>query len=329
MPQQRRAKKAAPKKAAAKKTTVKKAPARKAQKKAPAKKAPAKKAAVRTATTQRTAKPTVTIETVSPTKAKGWLQGNVDNRKLRETRVLFFSRLLQEGEWELTGDAIVFDDQGILINGQHRLTAVVVSKISAEFLVLRGVPSKAQEVMDQGLSRNLGDQLHRRGVQYNTIVAGSLQWLAQMTYTEKTGKVHYATPDMRPSLRELLQLFEKNPELAQEAKATNKLVYYLKVRPGPTTALYHRLKKIDAEEAEIFFKHLQEGAGLGKNDPIWKLREWCLNDARTRRTTGRAPAYRYVAMTLKAWNIWREGKTTQKLAWTYSSVKKDPWPNPI
>ena len=93
--------------------------------------------------------PTVTIERVTPTQAKQWLQGNVDNRKLRETRVVFFTRLLQEDEWELTGDAIVFADQGILINGQHRLTAVVVSKVPAQFLVLRGVPSKTQEVMDQ------------------------------------------------------------------------------------------------------------------------------------------------------------------------------------
>jgi len=276
-------------------------------------------------------RPNVTIERVTPTKAKQWLQGNVDNRKLRETRVLFFARLLQEGEWELTGDAIVFDDKGVLINGQHRLTALVVSKISAEFLVLRGVPSKAQEVMDQGLSRNLSDQLHRRGVPYNTQVAGALQWLAQMDYIEKKGKgnVHYSDPSMRPSLRELLVLFEKNPQLPTEAKHMSKLSYYVKVRPGPTLAVWHRLHKIDHEDAEVFFKNLQEGAGLGKNDPIWRLREWLIADNRTRSTTGRAPAYRHVAMMLKAWNIWREGKTTQKLSYTYSSTKKDPWPKPI
>ena len=73
-----------------------------------------KKAAVKTAMAK---KPVVAIETVTPTKAKNWLQGNVDNRRLRESRVIFFSRLLQEGEWELTGDAIVFDTEGILING--------------------------------------------------------------------------------------------------------------------------------------------------------------------------------------------------------------------
>jgi hypothetical protein len=265
---------------------------------------------------------------VTPTQAKAWLQGNVDNRKLRESRVLFFARLLENDEWELTGDAIVFDDQEILINGQHRLSAVVVAKIAARFLVLRGVPSKTQEVMDQGLSRNLGDQLHRRGVQYPAIVAGALNWLYQFDYIESSGNVHYSNPALRPSLRELLALYERNTDLEAEAGRMNKLVYYIKVRPGPTLALYHRLSDIDAEEAEIFFKNLQEGAGLAKNDPIWKLREWCLNDSRNRHGTGRAPTYRYVAMVLKAWNAWREGKTIQKLSWNYSTVKKDPWPTP-
>lgn len=274
-------------------------------------------------------KPVVSIETITPTKAKQWLQGNVDNRKLRESRVLFFARLLSEGEWELTGDAVVFDDQGVLINGQHRLSAVVVAKIAAQFLVLRGVPSKTQEVMDQGLSRNVADQLFRRGVKYHTQVSGALQWLYQIDYIERTGKVHYADSSLRPSLRELLSLFEANPELPKEAGELNKVVYYLKVRSGPTLAVYHRLLDIDREDAEIFFKHLQEGAGLAKSDPIWRLREWCISDNRTRQSTGRAPAYRYIAMVFKAWNAWREGKPVNKLAWNYSSTKKDAWPTPI
>jgi hypothetical protein len=313
-------------------TPAKKAPARK-KAASPVKKAVAKRPSLlgpdrKPAPGNVARKPTVTIENVSPTKAKQWLQGNVDNRKLREGRVLFFSRLLQEDEWELTGDAIVFDDQGVLINGQHRLTALVVAKTSAQFLVLRGVPSKAQEVMDQGLSRNLGDQLHRRGTLYPAVVASALQWLAQMNYTEKTGNVHYSTGAQRPSLRELLALFEANPELADEQKNLNKIRYYLKVRPGPTLALYHRLLQIDREEAEIFFKQLQEGTGLAKNDPIWRLREWCIAETRTRNTKGRAPAYRYVAMVLKAWNFWRDGKEIQKLTWQYSSLNKEAWPVP-
>ena len=271
---------------------------------------------------------TVDIETVTPELAQEWLEGNVDNRRLRDTRVLNLAGILQRGEWELTDSAIVFDDQGVLINGQHRLTAIVVAGIPARILVLRGVPAKAQEVMDQGLGRNLGDQLHRRGVAYSTIIASALQWLYRINFIEETGNVHYPDPSFRPSLRQLLALYDQHTELPDRVTSLNKLRYYLKIRQGPTLAIQDRLLNIDASDTDIFFKSWEEGTGLAKTDPIWRLREWCLQDARTRTTQGRAPDYRYVAYVFKAWNHWREGQPISRLNWVFSSTKREPWPVP-
>ena len=271
----------------------------------------------------------VKIETITPAQAKKWLEGNVDNRRLRESRVLYLARILTDGEWELTGDAIVFDDQGVLINGQHRLSAVVVANISAQFLVLRGVPTKAQEVMDQNLSRSVADQLQRRGVSYPHVIASALGWIARFEYMEETGNIHYANPAMQqPSMRRQLHIFEENLELVDEVQGMSKLTYHLKVRPGPTLAAKHRLARIDAEEAEIFFKHLAEGIGLSKDDPIRRLREWCLVDKSSIRGSGRAPTYRYLAQVFKAWNYWREGMSVQKLSWVFTPTKKEAWPIP-
>jgi hypothetical protein len=271
---------------------------------------------------------TVDIEMVTPEQAQEWLQGNVDNRRLREPRVLRHAKTLERGEWDLTGDALVFDAEGVLINGQHRLTAVVVTQIPARFVVLRGVPSKAQEVMDQGLSRNLADQLHRRGVPYTTAVASALHWLYRMAYIEETGGVHYADPSLHPSLRQLLALFEENKSLVEEAPSLNRLVYYCKVRAGPTLAIKHRLLKIDREDAEVFFERWAEGTDLSKTNPIFKLREFCINDARSRTTRGRAPDYRYVAYALKSWNYFREDAPMRQLQWKFSATQKEPWPTP-
>lgn len=271
---------------------------------------------------------TVKIQTVTPAIARKWLSGNVDNRKLRESRVVWLSRLLIDGEWELTGDAIVFDDQGVLINGQHRLSAVVVADVSARFVVLRGVPASSQEVMDQNLSRSLGDQLHRRGVPNQNVVASALQWLYHMQYSEETGNVNYADNSLRPSFRQLLTLFEKNIEITDHTNSVSKLAYYTKVRQGPTLGIKYRLHQIDPDETDVFFSRWQEGIHEGKNDPIWRLREFCLMDASSHKTLGRAPAYRYVALVLKAWNYWRDGQTIERLNWTYSGTKKEAWPVP-
>ena len=277
-------------------------------------------------------KETCRIQTVTPKMAQEWLEGNVDNRNLREPRVLQHSQTLQRGEWELTGDCIVFDEDGTLLNGQHRLSAVVVTEIPARFVILRGVPAKTQEVMDTGLARTLGDQLQRRGVPYYTYVSGALFWLHRMAYSEASGVAHYAEPGMRPSFRQLLKLYEENKELSDEAPRIGKHVNNLKVRAGATLAIYHRLKQIEDENIEVevdtFFDKWLTGAELKASDPIFRLREWCLDDAAKRHTRGRAPDYRYVAYVLTAWNAWREGKPIRQLKWVYTPTTRMSWPIP-
>lgn len=277
-------------------------------------------------------KETCRIQVVTPKMAEEWLTGNVDNRNLREARVLQHSQVLQRGEWELTGDCLVFDEDGTLLNGQHRLSAVVVTGIPARFVILRGVPSKAQEVMDTGLSRTLGDQLQRRGVPYYTYVSSALFWLHRMTYSEATGIAHYAEPSLRPSFRQLLSLYEKNQELAEEAPRIGRHVNNLKVRAGATLAIYHRLKQIDDEnidvEVDMFFDKWLTGAELKASDPIFRLREWCVEDAAKRHTKGRAPDYRFVAYAITAWNKWRDGEQIRQLKWVYTPTTRMSWPIP-
>jgi hypothetical protein len=264
--------------------------------------------------------------------AQEWLEGNVDNRNLREPRVLGHSQVLQRGEWELTGDCLVFDEDGTLLNGQHRLSAVVVTGIPARFVILRGVPAKAQEVMDTGLSRTLGDQLQRRGVPYYTYVSSALFWLHRMAYSEATGVAHYDSPSNRPSFRQLLSIYEANKELSDEAPRIGRHVNNLKVRAGATLAIYHRLKQLDAEnideEVDLFFDKLVTGAELKASDPIFRLREWCLEDAAKRATKGRAPDYRYVAYVITAWNKWRVGEPIRQLKWVYTPTTRMSWPVP-
>jgi hypothetical protein len=277
-------------------------------------------------------KETARIQTVTPKMAEEWLTGNVDNRSLREPRVLQHSQVLQRGEWELTGDCIVFDEDGTLLNGQHRLTAVVVTGIPARFVILRGVPSKAQEVMDTGLSRTLGDQLQRRGVPYYTYVSGALFWLHRMAYNEATGMAHYDSPSNRPSFRQLLSLYEDNKELSEEAGRIGRHVVNLKVRAGATLAIYHRLRQIEDEnineEVDLFFDKWVTGTELKASDPIWRLREWCVEDAAKRHTKGRAPDYRYVAYVITAWNKWRAGEQIRQLKWVYTPTTRMSWPVP-
>lgn len=107
------------------------------------------------------------IETikVTPEMAAEWLSANTDNnRKISRHLVNKYARDMMKGEWQQTGEAIKFDDQGHLIDGQHRLSAVVASKKNVPMLVVTGLKNEVIQVVDTGRSRSAGDALTIAGL---------------------------------------------------------------------------------------------------------------------------------------------------------------------
>jgi hypothetical protein len=97
------------------------------------------------------------IVTVTPDMAKQWLEINPINRKLRQSWVSDLANMLRRGEWITTHQGIAFDDTGALIDGQHRLSAIVMADMPVEVMVTRDIPREAFKVLDRGKSRSLHD----------------------------------------------------------------------------------------------------------------------------------------------------------------------------
>ena len=70
------------------------------------------------------------IKLVTPKIAKQWLSNNAHNRKINSERVAELCQKMQQGTWKEKGPAIEVTDTGRLLNGQHRLTAIVLSEKS-------------------------------------------------------------------------------------------------------------------------------------------------------------------------------------------------------
>jgi hypothetical protein len=97
---------------------------------------------------------------VTPDQALKWLEeDHVYNRKVRQTVVAKYARDMAAGNWRETHEAIAFDPDGKLIDGQHRLWAIVESKIDGlTLLVAKGVDRDAQAYIDSGLGRTMADR---------------------------------------------------------------------------------------------------------------------------------------------------------------------------
>jgi hypothetical protein len=94
---------------------------------------------------------------VTPELAAKWLERNTANRPLRGEVVQRYASDMKSGLWQVTGDAIGFDTNGTVVNGQHRLWAVFESGMTVRMLVCFDLDPKVVRVLDDHFKRKLSD----------------------------------------------------------------------------------------------------------------------------------------------------------------------------
>lgn len=99
----------------------------------------------------------VCVETITPELATQYLTKNVRNRSIRKQEVDAYAREIKRGAFALTHQGIAFDDNGHLIDGQHRLMAIAAAGIPVKMVVSRGVAPSALTAIDRGASRTMRD----------------------------------------------------------------------------------------------------------------------------------------------------------------------------
>ena len=97
---------------------------------------------------------------ISPACCSWVLDRNTGNRRRRITLVDYLSRQIIAGEWQ--GDhpqPIVFSVAGRLIDGQHRIFAILKANMEVTATVLCGSRDELREYIDTGISRTLEDRV--------------------------------------------------------------------------------------------------------------------------------------------------------------------------
>jgi len=135
--------------------------------------------------------------TITPDMAAQWLEMNKKNRKVRSGVVDKYARDMKAKRWQVTGDAVRFDKDTNLIDGQHRLLACVKSNAPFETLVIYGLPPESQDVMDQGAVRRSEDVLSLRGWNNVTGLAATARvLLAERDGVATGGSNTYSTAEV-------------------------------------------------------------------------------------------------------------------------------------
>lgn len=254
---------------------------------------------------------------------------NIHNRNLRERIVRAYARDMLRGEWIETGDTIKVSNTNKLIDGQHRLEAFLLASQERVNLVIPmwiawDLDEASQDATDAGIKRLLADQLKLRGKSHPHVLASILRVCHAWTLGERRGlgNVGSATTST------LLDFLRKHPELEEIAREANFDATRCALTASVLGLTHWVLSDIDADDAEAFFEKLTSDSGLVKGDPIFELRKAA---TRTRDSDYRRSQAKLAALTIKAWNMWRQGQTLGDtgLSFKMGGATPEKFPEPM
>lgn len=264
-------------------------------------------------------KPVASVVFITPDMASRWLEKNTRNRKIRATTVNRYARDMTAGDWELTGEAVKFAADGTLLDGQHRLAAVVKSGTTVPMYVIRGLAPSAQRVMDTGDKRSAAGQLQIAG-HANTTLLASVARLALGVEAE--------LPDpgrLEATHSEIQTFVTENPDIEYACDFARQVARRTDCPPAVVAYTYWRLSKIDTFEAAQFWLAASDKVGLKPGDPAIALTN---RFAEARRNRERLTKRIYLSLIYRAWNARRAGKTMRFIRVNSPSGGLVPVPEP-
>lgn len=263
------------------------------------------------------------IETISPEIAKELLKGNFDNRAASKRHIEFLSAQMKSGKWKFGGDPIRVAASGRILDGQHRLQAIIEANYTGEFLVIRGMDESVFDVLDTGKPRGAADVLEIKKIPQSTKIATLaskiLLYDRDIFFFRGTG-----IGAKKVSNSEILKYAEDHLDrlhyLVKEG--SRRYMAFRQLTSAMFSFLQYLFDQYSEEDSAIFLDKLAHGTGLENGSPILLLRNRLIEESAAKTTL---PERWKLALAIRAWNHFRQGNTLKILQHSTSSE----FPKPI
>lgn len=243
---------------------------------------------------------------VTPAMAKELLESNVKNRRVKEPVVLRYVNDMRAGKWKNdTAELIKISKTGIVLDGQHRLIAVVKANVPIWFHVATELEDSIFDILDTGSSRNAADVFKIEGIKYST----KLPSIIQLYETLKSNKAMHqksVQKNFRHTNASLLMLYNDRVEFWQHVARKSDVWYNAFAKMLHAQAIggmYAYFYDIDANDADIFMNQLCSGLDI-TNKTIYALRNKLMQD---RLSVKKMPLEMKHSLIVKTWNHYRNG----------------------
>ena len=245
----------------------------------------------------------ITKQLITPSIAKNYLEQNVHNRRISQPVLLRYVSEMINGKWkEDTGELIKISKTGRILEGQHRLQAIVKSNCSIYFHVVFNVDESVFDVLDTGKSRNASDCFTVAGVKLSNTIPSMIALYSLLEEGKKKGQ----QLNLTSTNAKLLEQYHKDADFWQNIarNAGHWYTTFAKILPpsfigGFFAHFYER----NPTKAEMFMNQLCTGSDI-TNQTINMLRNKLMQDKMAPR---KMPPTLKMALIIKTWNNYING----------------------
>jgi hypothetical protein len=234
------------------------------------------------------------------------LEQNTHNRSSRPTLVAQIANDICAGRWLLTPQTCSIATDGTLLDGQHRLMAIVKSGQTVPLMLATECPPEVFTAIDTGVSRTAGDLLRIEGIaNYNNIAA----LIKAVTLYRNTPHVVWTSSCYPISKQAILDIYKSDPSGWDKSGAYYKVSNACKFAHPTTMATLHYLYSQKSPElgylVSNYIHQFISGELLSFGSPILAIRNYMSNNYKARTSSGRQGQF-HIACHIKAFSYWRD-----------------------
>jgi len=244
---------------------------------------------------------------LTPALAEMILTQNDGNRRVRKDVVQKYAKEMLAGRWkEDTGETIKISKQGTLLDGQHRLLALIKSGKNIHFHVSSEMDSDIFDVIDAGAIRNSSDAFCIADIPRSNALPSIIQ-----TYFYIKSGLKNTTIDRRLSTSNLLEVYNERPIFWDETSLAANAWYvsFAKILPPSVIGGFYSVAKDISESDAIDFMN-QLCNGIECCYVVSLCRRQLMQDKMAPRKV--KPNVRIIWV-IKAWNAFRTKNTSLKI----------------
>ena len=255
---------------------------------------------------------------ITPADAQKLIEHNQHNRPIRDRHVARIANEIKLGRWKFNGDTIKIADSGDVLDGQHRLWAIIMADKAVETILVNGIGRDAFATIDTiRQSRSGADVLALNNVQrYRTVMASGLSWLIRL---RRNVMIDWKAPENKVENSDIETAVKENPDFA---KAVERVMCLRGLtNPSIFAFLYFVVANRNYDLAERMINVLENPEGVALSDPFYRLRGYLTSDHHKRKEL-----LTIIAIAIKAINIADKGQKIKSLSWRSQGKNAEPFP---